>query len=433
MTDDQFEKRLREQLADLASHARTTPTRSVDAGQPPGGRRRPLLLAAAALAVAIGVGVTIAINRDEPPTAVVPEDTTPTTATSTTRAPTTDGASQSAADAARDGVPAAIAALPLADRVDVQSEVASPEGRWVLSRLPDETWARFPDGIPDPDNYLGTARASAIGYGEAILLSGNGEVVKAYPMPAVPPSWLLVTDPTVYVGRIGDGGLPLSALMRIDRATLAAETVTVPPPAEGYDASWPASWHEATERDLQTYDTLVGFAPRGMTGTPATSWVGEVVVDVAGIDTFIDRVTTRRSDCPHRPPGSSPADFDGDGTYAALIDSVGLAQSAVAFDIVEWLSGQDAIDDYHLEFPDDPEGPPNDYRIRNEEPELRAASVSPDLAVWLVRLTEDSSADIDAGTLDELPTYLDDGGFGSPWWLTFEDGVITEICEQYVP
>jgi hypothetical protein len=73
---------------------------------------------------------------------------------------------------------------------------------------------------------------------------------------------------------------------------------------------------------------------------------------------------------------------------------------SVSFDVVQWLSGQDAVDDYHLEFPDDPDGPPNDYRVRNGNPLVRTAPVAADAIVWLVRLSEEASADISLGTLD---------------------------------
>jgi hypothetical protein len=52
--------------------------------------------------------------------------------------------------------------------------------------------------------------------------------------------------------------------------------------------------------------------------------------------------------------------------------------------------------------------------------------------VLLVRLQTDSSADVSAGTLAELPEYLTETPF-SLYWLTFDTGTIVAICEQYTP
>lgn len=70
--------------------------------------------------------------------------TTTTTAveTTTTATPTTTLAasepSQSAADAQRDGIVAALAALPVSVRVDPRMTIPTDEGLWVLSRPASE-------------------------------------------------------------------------------------------------------------------------------------------------------------------------------------------------------------------------------------------------------------------------------------------------------
>lgn len=50
-----------------------------------------------------------------------------------------------------------------------------------------------------------------------------------------------------------------------------------------------------------------------------------------------------------------------------------------------------------------------------------------------MRLSENSSADVNDGTPDELPVYLVEGAASAVWWVTFDDGKIIELCEQYVP
>ena len=105
----------------------------------------------------------------------------------------------------------------------------------------------------------------------------------------------------------------------------------------------------------------------------------------------------------------------------------------VSFDVLQWLVGQDAAEAYHEEYPEDPEGPPNDYWTRNQNPQLREAPVAEDADVRLVRLAADSNADVNPGTVAEIPEYLAEG-FPSPiWWLTLDGGAVTAVCEQYVP
>ncbi len=58
--------------------------------------------------------------------------------------------------------------------------------------------------------------------------------------------------------------------------------------------------------------------------------------------------------------------------------------------------------------------------------------VNPGADVLLVRLHTDSSADVSAGTLAELPEYLTETPL-TLYWLTFDTGTIVAICEQYSP
>jgi hypothetical protein len=138
---------------------------------------------------------------------------------------------------------------------------------------------------------------------------------------------------------------------------------------------------------------------------------------------------------------SSPSTFDAEGgRYAVILTSLDVGARTIGFDVFQYLVGDDAIAAYHEDFPEDPEGPPNDQYSVNENPLVRSASVDRAVVVRLVRLQEDGNADLDPGTFEELPAYLDDyqsdelpGLSYNPYWLTFEDGAVTEICEQYVP
>lgn len=138
--------------------------------------------------------------------------------------------------------------------------------------------------------------------------------------------------------------------------------------------------------------------------------------------------------------GSSEATFDDEaGVYATLLTDIDPAAPSLSFDVVQWLVGEDATDAWQEEYPDDPNGPPNGYFIENENPTVRTAPVADDVVVRLVRLDEDADADLDPGTFAELPDYLagqpDQNGAIShtPYWLAFEAGEITGICEQFTP
>ena len=136
---------------------------------------------------------------------------------------TDDGPSQSATDAARDGVVLSVAELSIADRVGTLVWADSAEGLWVLSR-------RFRSGEvvlsgacepENPDCVYGRDYAFVPEYAEVLLMDPTGaEILRAYPMPGLVPSWLAVGADAVYTGRIGDGGLPDSSVVRIDRETL---------------------------------------------------------------------------------------------------------------------------------------------------------------------------------------------------------------------
>jgi hypothetical protein len=186
------------------------------------------------------------------------------------------------------------------------------------------------------------------------------------------------------------------------------------------NGEWSTTWE--IPADAATGDLIVSALCLGGPGLEA-GYVhyGGIALGVQGT-----------GNCP-RSSGSSPAVFEADaGTYSAEILAFDASTNLIDFDVVQWLSGQDAVDAWHEEYPDDPDGPPNDYFVRNDNPLAREASVAQSADVRLVRLETDGSADVTAGTLSELPAYLTTTPF-STFWLTFEGGTVTAICEQYVP
>lgn len=138
--------------------------------------------------------------------------------------------------------------------------------------------------------------------------------------------------------------------------------------------------------------------------------------------------------------GSSPASYDPKaGTYASFLTGLDVNARTIGFDVIQFLTGEQAKAAYQQDNPGDPDGPPSDYYIRNVNPKRYQAGVAADVRVWLVRLGTSDNVDLKAGTFAELPTYLaenrpTDGRLSYlPYWLTVAGGTVTTICEQYLP
>lgn len=128
-----------------------------------------------------------------------------------------------------------------------------------------------------------------------------------------------------------------------------------------------------------------------------------------------------------------------DGRHPTYLHGVDQAGRTLTVDVIQFLTGQAAIDAHDADHPDEPGGPPNDYYIVNVNPRLRTLEVAADVTVSLVRLHEDGDADLGPGTWAELTDYLavdppeDDRLSWNPYWITLEDGIVVAIEEQYLP
>lgn len=142
----------------------------------------------------------------------------------------TGAPSQSPTDAARDGVIAEVAALPMEVRVEAIASLRAEEGIWVITR-PTEEAAADVEGcrLGDPLGQYPQEVICTTEYGEVLLLDETGtQILRAFPLPAVPAEMLQITDDAVFCGRTGEGMLPDSMMCRIDRGSLEA-TVRVFP------------------------------------------------------------------------------------------------------------------------------------------------------------------------------------------------------------
>ncbi len=192
-----------------------------------------------------------------------PAPTTTSTGPTTTGSfgTTTDGSSQSAADAARDFVVPAVAALTLDERLREQTRITTDEGSWIISRLSREIEQASNDtgcGLGDPNGVYLVDIICTYEYAEVLLLNGQDQITRAFPMPGAPPSWIEITDEAIYSGRFGDGGLPYSTLARIDRSTYEIDVIVFPTGIEDPSTSeWLPSWIIAEDTLLPQLSTLV--------------------------------------------------------------------------------------------------------------------------------------------------------------------------------
>lgn len=129
------------------------------------------------------------------------------------------------------------------------------------------------------------------GQGFVFLVGNMNRVQRTYPMPGGPPNWLYVGDDYVYAGRIGDGGLPHSGFVRIDRESLEATVVAIPMSNDPYRTEWLDDWFVSTPAQAAAYAGLVGSSAL-RNGTEVDSGIGPVIIDPDGIDGFVDTISS---------------------------------------------------------------------------------------------------------------------------------------------
>jgi hypothetical protein len=127
-----------------------------------------------------------------------------------------------------------------------------------------------------------------------------------------------------------------------------------------------------------------------------------------------------------------------DGRHPVALTDVDVAGATVEFDLVQFLTGDEANSAWAEQHPTEPPGAPNDYLVVNDNPRLRTLPVVSGVPVTVAYLDPrgEESSPI---TFAELPGYLsryDSGASeysGNTFWLTVHDGTIVDIHEQWVP
>ncbi len=198
-----------------------------------------------ALIAVIGLGTTL-IDASTPEPAPIIDTPTESPTPSPTATPTAsateasrvgtvvawpDGPSQREQDAARDGVVPALAALPLAERIEAVAGAHTSDGMWVLSRPP----------CADPGCVVGDATGvegndwqTLDGYAELLLLDPDSlELLRAWPMPLGARSEgpkiesLEATSDAVFAFVTGEQAW---AIVRVDRQSLDEQVRLFAPP-----------------------------------------------------------------------------------------------------------------------------------------------------------------------------------------------------------
>jgi hypothetical protein len=115
-----------------------------------------------------------------------------------------------------------------------------------------------------------------------------------------------------------------------------------------------------------------------------------------------------------------------DGRHPVIVKSVDAAKSEMTFDLIVFLTGDEAKAEFKKRFPSE-DGPPNDYFTVNDNPKLRTVQIASGATVKL--LDEANPTDPAVATLDQLAANAAD----RLCWITVASGSIVAIEEQFVP
>jgi hypothetical protein len=142
---------------------------------------------------------------------------------------------------------------------------------------------------------------------------------------------------------------------------------------------------------------------------------------------------------------AEPAPFPGtsldNGRHFGYVRSVDADARTIEFDLAYFLSGKEA-DQAYQEATGNTGHVPNDYFVVNDNPMLRTLALAPDVRLRLLDWNHccETFFDGDLALFAEAigqQTDVTDGDLiyrgQSQWWINVENGVVTEIEEQYSP
>jgi hypothetical protein len=162
-------------------------------------------------------------------------------------------------------------------------------------------------------------------------------------------------------------------------------------------------------------------------------------VDLRGYDEA-GNVVVRGTTGADEPSTSAGSALD-DGRHFGYVRSVDVDGGAIEFDLAYFLSGEEA-DQAYQEATGDSGPVPNDHFVVNDNPMLRTLTLAPDLRLRLLDWNHccatffDGDLSLFAEAIREQADVTDGELLyrgQSQWWITVENGVVTEIEEQYSP
>jgi hypothetical protein len=130
-----------------------------------------------------------------------------------------------------------------------------------------------------------------------------------------------------------------------------------------------------------------------------------------------------------------------DGRHFGYVRSVDTEAGTIGFDLAYFLSGKEA-DRAYQEATGDTGHVPNDHFVVNDNPMLRTLALAPDVHLRLLDWNHccETFFDGDLSLFGQAILEQADVTDGdliyrgqSQWWITIENGVVTEIEEQYAP
>ncbi|HVF73475.1 MAG TPA: hypothetical protein VM938_00395 [Acidimicrobiales bacterium] len=130
---------------------------------------------------------------------------------------------------------------------------------------------------------------------------------------------------------------------------------------------------------------------------------------------------------PHLEPDADIAGL-ADGRHAAYVKSVDVGARTVTVDVIEFLTGEEAV----LASVGDGKGSevPDDYYIRNHNARLRTLPLAPGAEVRVLDVLDPArSVAADADALVQLVAT----GSPTPYWLTVAGGRVAKVEQQYLP
>jgi hypothetical protein len=150
-------------------------------------------------------------------------------------------------------------------------------------------------------------------------------------------------------------------------------------------------------------------------------------------------------------PGGTPSDpgalesptvepILADGRHPVYLTDLDPSRRTVTFDLIQFLTGAEAAKVWAKAHPDEPDGPPNDYLIINDNRRLRTLPIADTARVTVATDASGGIANVQI-TMAELPAHLArqrpesaDGRLSyAPYWLTVRGGQVTGIDEQFLP